>query len=72
MPQFTLQQLLQQGFSSGGGMGGMAAFMGVPYYSRGSGGPGGMTSAYKQLYDQRILNGGSNPFAGGFGKKGAA
>jgi hypothetical protein len=74
MPQFTLQQLLQQGFSSGGGMGGMAAFMGVPYYSRGSGGPGDMTSAYKQLYDQRVLNGGSNPYVGGFnvGKKGAA
>lgn len=67
LPQFTLKQLLQQGFTNGGGMGGMAAFMGVPYYSRGA---GGMTSAYKQLYDQKILNGGSNPFANtGFGPK---
>jgi hypothetical protein len=47
--------MLQQGVSADGGMGAMAAFMGVPYYSRGA---GGMTSAYKQLYDKQILNGG--------------
>lgn len=62
MPQFTLQQMIAQGAKTGGGMGAMAGFMGLPYYDRGM---GGMTSTYKQLFDQQLLNGGMGmPFSG--------
>jgi len=60
LPQFTLQQLIEQGMSSGGGMGGMMAFMGLPYSTRsGPGQPMQKTSAYKELYDKMILTGGA-------------
>ena len=66
---YSTKDLLRQGFTSGGGVGGMAAFMGIPYYSNrggatghGGAGSGGMTSAYKQLYDRDILMG-RNPWA---------
>jgi hypothetical protein len=66
---YSMQDLLKQGFTSGGGVGGMAAFMGTPYYSNrggatghGGAGSGGMTSAFQQLYDRDILMG-RNPWA---------
>lgn len=61
MPQFTLQQMIQQGLKTGGGMGAMMGMMGVPYYDRGQ---GGNTSVYKQLYDQKVLNGGMGSNSG--------
>jgi len=59
---YTLNQLLSEGFKDGP-MGGMAAFMGTPYYKRGR---GGMTSAYQRLYERDILMG-RNPWGGGSG-----
>ena len=61
---YSMQDLLKQGFTSGGGIGGMAAFMGTPYYSNrgGAAGNGRMTSAFRQLYDRDILMG-RNPWA---------
>lgn len=62
MPQFTLQQMIAQGAKTGGSMGAMAGFMGLPYFDRGQ---GGMTSTYKQLFNQQLLNGGMGmPFSG--------
>jgi len=66
MPNFSLMQLIQQGMKTGGVMGGNMAFMGLPYWSRTAGNPhGGMTSAYQQLFNQHIQNGGGqDPLAG--------
>lgn len=62
MPQFTLQQMIQQGMNTGGGIGAMMGFTGLPYFDRGQ---GGNTSTYKQLFDQQLLNGGLGmPFSG--------
>lgn len=55
----SIQDLISQGFNSDGGFGAMMGFMGLPYYTRdGGAGPGHSTSAYKQLYDKKILTGG--------------
>ena len=60
--RYSLQQLLQQGMESGDTMGGMMAFMGLPYGRRRDGAvPMEQTSAFKQLYDRDILMG-RNPF----------
>lgn len=59
MPQYTLQQLIQQGFSSGNPLDAVMAFSGLPYFAGGGGSGGqGMTSAYQQLFNKGLLSGG--------------
>ncbi|MEI6536979.1 MAG: hypothetical protein WCN98_16670, partial [Verrucomicrobiaceae bacterium] len=55
---YSLQQLVQQGLTSGGPMGAVMGFAGKPYMTTpGPGGPWQKTSAFQQLYNQDILNG---------------
>jgi hypothetical protein len=57
-----MKQLLNEGLKDGG-MGGMMAFMGLPYGKRpGAGGAMQRTSAFQRLYDRDILMG-RNPWA---------
>lgn len=58
---FSMQALLSEGMKDGP-MGGIAAFMGVPYFKRQGPGTQGMTSAYQRVANNEMLWG-RNPWA---------